>query len=320
MNCTSVIHILNPRPLPSSIMPADIAVRICLAHSPPLSFLSSFDNYRRRNRVNTFKPLRPCISLKSSSEEKSTQWQGPETKPKKQVVFADTKGLSLTSVHVFSKFEENPVSDLQFDFTDLNDATAGLKFNEEKSLVLDFPQPSADYLQFRNHLKKNLVALENCSLQERSLSGTVKVRNVNFEKQVLVRITFDTWKTFSDIECTFMNNIYGCSDMDTFSFAIDLPSFIPPHERTEFCICFKANEQIYWDNNEGQNFRLVHTEWKADGSHAPPSANNASSKGYRSHDKTQEVEFDQFGSPRTSTGLFPEWQSWGRIESSTPYW
>ncbi|KAK1164587.1 protein phosphatase 1 regulatory subunit 3C-B-like [Acipenser oxyrinchus oxyrinchus] len=320
MNCTRVLHILNPRPLPNPIMPVDVAMRLCLSHSPPLrSFLSSYEDCRGRNLVNRLKPMRPCINLKNESEAKNPEWRSPKTKSKKQVVFADSKGLSLTAIHIFSEFEENPMSDLQFDLADLEDATSGLKLNEEKNLVLDFSQPAADYLEFRNRLKKNFVSLENCSLQERSLAGTVKVRNVSFEKSVHIRITFDTWKNCTDVECTFMNNVYGCSETDTFSFVVDLPNVVAPHERIEFCVCFKSKDQTYWDNNDGQNYRLVHTEWKSDGIQAPPSTQNESPS-YKNHSKIQQVEIDQFGSPRTSNGLFPEWQSWGRFENTAPYW
>ncbi|MBN3304400.1 PR3CB phosphatase, partial [Amia calva] len=315
-----VLHILNPRPLPGPIMPVDVAMRLCLAHSPPLrSFLSSYEDCRGRNLVNRYKPLRPCISSKQEEEAASVQWQKPKTKSKKRVVFADSKGLSLTAIHVFSEFEEDHISELQFDLTDLEDATGGLKVSKDRNLVLDFCQPAADYLDFRNRLKKNFVCLENCSLQERLLAGTVKVKNTSFEKSVQIRITFDTWKSYTDVECVFMNNVYGCSETDTFSFVIDLPDFVPPHERVEFCISFKTQDQTFWDNNDEKNYRLVHTELKCHGVQVPPILQNKTSE-YKTPNKPQEMEFDQFGSPRTSSGLFPEWQSWGQVENTAPYW
>ncbi|XP_006630357.2 protein phosphatase 1 regulatory subunit 3C-B isoform X1 [Lepisosteus oculatus] len=320
MNCTRVLHILNPRPLPGPIMPVDVAMRICLAHSPPLrGFLGSYDDCRGRSLGSRYKPLRPCISSKQEPQAASLEWKSPKAKAKKRVVFADSKGLALTAVHVFSEFEEDAMQELQFDLADLEDAAAGLKLGKESSLALDFLQPSADYLDFRNRLKKNFVCLENCTLQERSLAGTVKVRNVSYEKSVHIRITFDTWKGYTDVECTFLNNVYGCSDTDTFSFVIDLPDYVPPHERVEFCVSFTSRDQTYWDNNDGKNYRLVFTEWKCDGVQAPPSNRNKTSD-YKSHGSLQEMEFDQFGSPRTSSGLFPEWQSWGQIENTAPYW
>ncbi|XP_026078573.1 protein phosphatase 1 regulatory subunit 3C-B isoform X2 [Carassius auratus] len=260
MNCTRVLQILNPRPMPSPIMPVDVAMRICLAHSPPLrSFLSSYKDCKSRSLVNQYKPLRSCISSKTDVNTDNLEWKSPETKAKKKVVFADSKGMSLTAVHVFKEFEEDPMLDLQFELSDLDDAIVGLKAENEKNLILDFPQPAADYLDFRNHLKKNLVCLENCIIQERLLTGTVKV---------------------------------------------------------EFCISYKTHNTTYWDNNDGKNYKLVHAENNS----SQNSVIQKMTTDFKNQGKRPEMEFDEFGSPRTSTGFFPEWQSWGHIENNTPYW
>ncbi|KAM4703705.1 protein phosphatase 1 regulatory subunit 3C [Rhinophrynus dorsalis] len=315
-----MIQILEPRSLPRSIMPVDVAVRICLAHSPPLKkFLSPYEDCRGRNFVNRFKPLRPCISLKKESDSRSSEWNRSKSRNKKKVIFADSKGLSLTKVHVFSEFKDDPAMDLQFDMIDLEDITASLKLHEEKNLILGFTQPSADYLQFRNRIQKNFVSLENCSLQERSIAGTIKVKNLSFKKTVKVRITFNTWKSFIDVDCVYMNNVYGGTDSDTFSFVIDLPPNIPNHEKIEFCISYETDNQVFWDNNDGRNYSVVHAEWKSDGVQTPsPTKTDITSYEYQR--RHQNCEFDQFGSPRTSSGLYPEWQSWGKIGNTSPYW
>ncbi|KAM3913462.1 protein phosphatase 1 regulatory subunit 3C [Leptodactylus fuscus] len=316
-----MIQILEPpRSLPRSIMPVDVAVRICLAHSPPLKkFLSPYDDCRGRNFVNRFKPLRPCLSLKKESDSRNNEWNRSKSRAKKKVVFADSKGLSLTSVHVFSEFKDEPVTDLQFDLIDLEDITASLKLHEEKNLILGFTQPSADYLQFRNKIQKNFVSLENCSLQERSIAGTIKVKNLSYEKTVKVRITYNTWKTYTDIDCVYMNNVYGGTDSDTFSFAVDLPPNIPSHEKIEFCISFESEGQVFWDNNDGLNYTIVRAEWKSDGVQTN-SLTKTDITSYKSQSFKPENDLDQFGSPKTSLGLFPEWQSWGRIGNTSPYW
>ncbi|XP_069467428.1 protein phosphatase 1 regulatory subunit 3C [Ambystoma mexicanum] len=315
-----MIQILDPRPLTSSIMPVDVAVRLCLAHSPPLTkFFSPYEDYRGRNLASRFKPLRPCLSLKKESESRSSEWNRSKNRSKKRVVFADSKGLSLTAIHVFSDFKEDPVQDLQFDLIDLEDITSGLKLHEEKNLILGFTQPSADYLAFRNRLQKNFVCLENCTLQERSVAGTVKVKNLTFKKKVQVRITYNSWKSFTDVDCVYMNNVYGGADSDTFSFIIDLPPAIPTRENIEFCISFESEGHVFWDNNEGTNYKVIHAEWKSDGVQvpAPPKAENPVAKRLP---KPHRIDFDHFGSPRTSNGLFPEWQCWGRIGNTAPYW
>ncbi|NXE58710.1 PPR3C phosphatase, partial [Calcarius ornatus] len=314
-----MIQILDPRPLPSSSMPVDMAMRICIAHSPPLkSFLSPLEDCQRSSFVSRLKPLRPCLHVKCDSEAQKSDWSPSAARAKKRVVFADSKGLSLTVIHTFSEFQEPPVWDLPFDLLGIEDITSDLKLHEEKNLILGFPQPSADYLDFRNRLQTNLVCLETCTLQEKVLSGTVKVKNVSFEKKVQVRITFDTWKTYKDVECAYMNNVYSDFENDTFSFAIDFPPAISSEEKIEFCISYQSGGRTFWDNNEGQNYKIVHAEWKPNGVQIP-----SAKEGYvdlQTSRRGQEREPDQLGSPRLSSGLFPQWQSSGQIENSSPYW
>lgn len=320
-------------------MPMDVAMRFYISHSPPplRGFLSPYEELQRaKNRVNQsttcshkqqlYKPLRPCLSnqQRAADDDGCVGWSGNNKVGKKKVVFADTKGMSLTAIHVFSKFDDEPyrskhAEELQFDMTDLETATMDLKISSVRSLALDFKQPSADYLDFRNRLIQNSVCLENCSLQERSLTGTIKVRNIGFEKSVQLRATFDSWASFTDIQCTFMNNVYSCQDTDTFAFVLELPACIPPQNRVEFCICFKVQDQTFWDNNDGRNYGLKHVGWNGEDLNVVTPAEQKKPSEHKSA-KLLEMEFDQFGSPRMSSGLFPGWHSWGQIDNTVPYW
>ena len=334
--------------MPGPVMPMDVTMRFYISHSPPplRGFLSPYEELQRaKNRANQsgarghnqqlYKPLRPCLSSqqKAADDGSCVSWSGTNKAGKKRVVFADTKGMSLTAIHVFSKFDDEPYQskrrgriseELQFDMTDLEAATVDLRISSMRSLVLDFRQPSADYLDFRNRLIQNSVCLENCSLQERSLTGTVKVRNIGFEKSVQVRATFDSWASFTDIECTFMNNVYGCQDSDTFAFVLELPSYVPPQNRVEFCICFKVQGQTFWDNNDGKNYVLKRVGLNGEDLSIPtplaPVEQRKQPEQKNGSAKLLEMEFDQFGSPRMSSGLFPGWQSWGQIDNTVPYW
>ncbi|KAF7641966.1 hypothetical protein LDENG_00267330 [Lucifuga dentata] len=338
MSAASVLQSFSPSAMPGSVMPMDVAMRFCISHSPPLrGFLSSYDDLQRTrskvghaHSVHPYKPLRPCLSTqyKAVDDSSCVGWNDAKMSAnKKRVVFADSKGMSLTAVHIFSKFDDEPYQnkshgrsseELQFDMTDLETATMDLKISCARSLVLDFKQPSADYLDFRSRLLKNAVCLENCSLQERSLTGTIKVRNISFEKSVLVRITFDTWVSYTDANCTFMNNVYGCQDTDTFAFVLELPAFVPPQNRIEFCICFQVQGHAFWDNNDGKNYVLKHVGWNGEDLTPPTSAEQKKPSEQKNGVKLLDV--DQFGSPRMSSGLFPGWQSWGQIDSGGPYW
>ncbi|KAK2824674.1 hypothetical protein Q5P01_021849 [Channa striata] len=336
MSAASVLRSFSPSAMPGPVMPMDVAMRFYISHSPPplRGFLSSYEELQRaNNRVNRsatrshnqqfYKPLRPCLSSQQKVEDNGDCISWNNRAGKKRVVFADTKGMSLTAIHVFSKFDDDEsfpnkrcggiTEELQFDMTDLGTATMDLKISSARSLALDFKQPSADYLDFRNRLIQNSVCLENCSLQERSLTGTIKVRNIGFEKSVQVRATYDSWASFTDTECTFMNNVYGCQDTDTFAFVVELPAHILPHNRVEFCICFKVQGQTFWDNNNSKNYVLKHVGWNGEDLNTQTAPDCAEKK-------KLDMEIDQFGSPRTSSGLFPGWQSWGQIDNTVPYW
>ncbi len=92
--------------MPGPVMPMDVAVQLYITHSPPLrSFLSSYEDYRTRNLVNTcYKPCGPAWAPEPP-EAPRLDWQTPKSKAKKKVVFADSKGYVITAVHVFSTFE-----------------------------------------------------------------------------------------------------------------------------------------------------------------------------------------------------------------------
>ncbi|XP_037322194.2 protein phosphatase 1, regulatory subunit 3Ca [Pungitius pungitius] len=347
MSAASLLRSFSPSTMPGPVMPMDVAMRFYLSHSPPplRGFFGSCEELQRsRSRVNQsaarshkqrhYKPLRPCLSTlqRAADGGDGVGWSGGKG-GKKKVVFADTKGMSLTAIHVFSKFDDEPYhgnssggigEELQFDMADLETATRDLRIGSTRSLALDFEQPSADYLDFRNRLIQNSVCLESCSLQERSLTGTVKVRNTGFEKSVQLRATFDSWVSFADVECTFMNNIYSCQDTDTFAFVLELPVRIPPQNRVEFCICFRSQGQTFWDNNDGRNYVLKRGGCGGEDSNARAAPSSVEQKQAPGHKhggvKVLEMEFDQFGSPRMCSGLFPGWQSWGQVDDAVPYW
>ncbi|CAG12253.1 unnamed protein product, partial [Tetraodon nigroviridis] len=329
-----------PSAMPGPMMPTDVLMEFYLSSSPPAlrGFLGPYEELQKaQKRVGTcryrqqqlYKPLRPCLSSQprlavadGGGGQPCAGWTANSKAAKKKVVFADSKGMSLTAIHIFSSFDDEVFrnrpgggDELQFAMNDLQAAVVDLKISSERSLLLDFQQPSADYLGFRNRLIQNLVCLENCSLQERSLTGTIKVRNVGFQKLVRLRATFDSWASFTDVDCTFLNNVYSCQDTDTFAFVLELPNFILPQHRVEFCICYQVQDQTFWDNNDGKNYTLKHRGWMGEELSVLREDRNLENAGV----KLLEMEFDQFGSPRTSSGQFPGWQSWAGIDNTVPY-
>ncbi|NWV58491.1 PR3CB phosphatase, partial [Daphoenositta chrysoptera] len=287
-------------------MPVDLAMRLCLSRSPPIRKLLNSYEELRGNRGR--KPLRSCLNQKLSADPEP-QWRDKTKSPKgqkKRVVFADMKGLSLTAVRFFSKIEED-LCDLQHALSDFARFRPGLRDlgPEACRYVLDFPQPSANYVAFRNSLRSNSVCLESCLIQDRALSGTVKVRNIEYEKKVTVRITFDGWKSFRDISCQYMHSTYGSADTDVFSFELTLPKPSISHRVTEFCISFQCGQKTHWDNNYGKNYKICHGGMVCPPSHAMKSASRA---------------WEHLGTSGAAALVLSHLQTWQHSETQAPYW
>lgn len=152
LSVLSVIHILSfRRGGPFPIMPSDMAMRICLASSPPLhSFLatrccsSSSSATLLQQRPE---PLRPClasgrnigmatptmsVSSTMTAADVGSILLCPKAQKKKSVVFADSHGLELAMVHVFNEFEDDPLNELQFHLNAIEGARAGSHLGDGK--------------------------------------------------------------------------------------------------------------------------------------------------------------------------------------------
>lgn len=158
-----------------------------------------------------------------------------------------------------------------------------------------FPQPASNYLDFRRRLDVDNVSLENVIVKpaDRWIVGTVKVRNLSYDKDVFVRCTRDKWATHQDTVCAYVQNNAmvtaaascsphhhgqgsGCNGhghghghghgnnngnnnggvaaiYDTFSFRLPLPR---DAAAMEFAVCYKSPEFECWDNNDGRNYAL----------------------------------------------------------------
>ncbi|XP_030571701.1 protein phosphatase 1 regulatory subunit 3B [Drosophila novamexicana] len=228
---------------------------------------------------------------------------------KKHVIFADDEGLSLTEVRVMSEPSNvPPYWSMKF----LEQITQGLVSpHPPDQWTVDFKQPASDYLTFRQKIESDFVSLENVIVkdEESIVVGTIKVRNIDFQKEVIVRVTWDDWKSQQDIFCTFAR-AYGpatCAHVvfDTFSFKITLP---PSSKRLEFCICYRTNENEFWDNNDGKNYTI---------SKRSPFYYNALSP----YDKGQtRNSSQQMRSTLTDALAKVQQQNNGTQESNTPYW
>uniref|UniRef100_A0A914C1J1 CBM21 domain-containing protein n=1 Tax=Acrobeloides nanus TaxID=290746 RepID=A0A914C1J1_9BILA len=122
---------------------------------------------------------------------------------------------------------------------------------------LDFPQPVSNYANFRQKLDENNVALENVLLKPNPerIFGTVKVKNIGCDKNVFIRISYDKWKTYNDIQAVYKYS--NCNLYKNFEFETEIPKSATHDNPIEFSVCLQVNGQEYWDSNEEQNYVVI---------------------------------------------------------------
>ncbi|XP_035897630.1 protein phosphatase 1 regulatory subunit 3B isoform X2 [Anopheles stephensi] len=241
---------------------------------------------------------------------------------KKKVVFADDHGKQLTQVRVMREPSYMPpIWSLQF----LAHVTQGMISPvPQEQWVVDFVQPASDYVRFRQKLDERNVSLENVIIKETEqlIVGTVKVKNLSYHKEVIIRSSCDSWKTHEDTFCTYSVVGNGTASayliFDTFSFKLTLP---PKSRRIEFCAAFKCDGIEYWDNNDGRNYSLTNRIAPRENSGAFLSSSSASAFNSANPGRNgMAVTGDSFSSPYVDPGaVLDTWSDMSVESQSGPY-
>jgi len=109
---------------------------------------------------------------------------------------------------------------------------------------------------------------------------SIKVVNIHWEKKVFARCTNDDWTTYADLPAQYVPDVDNLGyEYDTFCFAVRRPACdapldewehstdgVPgsaseerrPRSTVEFSLCYEVQDETYWDNNDGLNYRI---EW-----------------------------------------------------------
>jgi len=118
-----------------------------------------------------------------------------------------------------------------------------------------FIPPSKEVESFMKRVYSQNVCLENIVCENFVVTGVIRVTNLCFSKEVTVRFTQDSWKTYQDIWANYMST---CSDGKTekFSFRIPLLHDFKANRFMEFAICYRVWNQEFWDNNDSSNYRV----------------------------------------------------------------
>ncbi|GAB5586779.1 hypothetical protein Unana1_01679 [Umbelopsis nana] len=110
-----------------------------------------------------------------------------------------------------------------------------------------------------------MISIESVILSpdKKSLTGRVRVQNIAYQKKVMVRYTFDLWKTFDNVEAAYREPVGRDpqnSALDRFMFNIPIP---PRTNDTQeevttmfFAVQYYIDNREFWDNNNGKNYQL----------------------------------------------------------------
>lgn len=200
----------------------------------------------------------------------------PPIEKKKQcrhvgVRFVDCLGLDLEDIRIFQSRDEPFVPDhvafrllMAAELTDGRHLEISLPY-----LKPVFAQQPGDQQGFLQRLHEQKICLERVLCCELGVIGITQVLNLDFEKDVIARYSFTEWRSCTETKASWVSNITktwegGGSQLncDTFRFHLPVPPFLHPGTVLEFAIQYKVCGAEYWDNNDGENYKLVCNNYK----------------------------------------------------------
>lgn len=215
------------------------------------SLLSAEATVDDQDEVEDDRPqrVRRCSSLKTGKTPPGTPGR------KKIVRFADVLGLDLADVKTF--MDEIPVipKSAYDDLTgcDVQSSPPARAPPRLGSLTLvPLFQLPVDLTQKLETLNVCMESARVCDGVHVTVCGSVRVRNLDFHKTVHIRYTMNRWKTYTDLQTTY---VAGSCDgfSDRFQFVLYAPC-ISSGQRLELAVRFQCKGQQFWDNNSGANY------------------------------------------------------------------
>lgn len=253
-------------------------------------------------------PLKSIIikTESSSDSDGDTSPSSPHSPGRvpKKVSFADHKGFALAQVRLVTEGPDDPP---HLNPEILSSLTMGANADVtcKPPIKLCFSQPASDYLAFREKINKNLVSLENVILRDYTVEGTIKVKNIAFEKHVFVRLSLNAWESFEDNDAVYVPGpgLSYSDSYDTFSFSIEIPPAFDVTKKIQFAVCFEENGNQHWDNNSGTNYCIVSENYDEYKESAPTGP-----------------AYTPRWLPEKHTDTWTEFSAWRDIAISSPYY
>ncbi|XP_058498384.1 protein phosphatase 1, regulatory subunit 3Da [Solea solea] len=221
-------------------------------------------------RSLSFEPTPKPIIQKRSRSLPST----PERKKQCRNVgvrFVDSLGLDLEDIRLF-RSGDDPLVPQHVTLRLLMGAEMADGRHLEISLPYMkplFPEQPGDQPGFLHRLCKQKVCLEEVLCFELGVIGITQVINLEFEKDVTIRYSFTEWKSCTETKASWVSTTTktwegggGPLSCDIFRFHLPVPPFLQPGAVLEFAIRYKVCGNEYWDNNNGENYKLVCHNYK----------------------------------------------------------
>ncbi|XP_014778619.1 uncharacterized protein LOC106875140 [Octopus bimaculoides] len=205
---------------------------------------------RRQSTLKTSEMFSMAL-MEELQEELSSDAQADRSKCS---ISSDIPKIVMTSPNGSTTSSSSPRSS-QIDLSSSTDKEAPAT---QQIFSLRFRQPAADYVTFRNRLETTYVSLENVLLRNNIILGTVKIKPMGNKKSVFLRCSFNLWETAVDIPATHTPSSFP-NQYETFSFALTMPVSFEEIMHVVFAVCYKSDDQTYWDNNDNKNYEIVST-------------------------------------------------------------
>ncbi|XP_059157049.1 protein phosphatase 1 regulatory subunit 3B-like isoform X2 [Physella acuta] len=276
----------------------------CPFHYNSMQMAPESNLNKRRNA-----PLKSIIIKSESSSDSEGDVPTPESphspgRIQKKVSFADHKGLALAQVRFVKEGPDEPPH-LNPEILSSLTLGANADVTGKPPIKLCFAQPASDYLAFRDKINKELVSLENVILRDYTVEGTIKVKNIAFEKHVFVRLSLDEWESFENIDASYVPGpgLSYSEPYDTFSFTMEISPTFDISKKIQFAVCFEENGNQHWDSNGGKNYCII-------------------SENYESCNRSlqQSPYFNPRWLPEKQTEAWTEFSVWRDVDSSSPYY
>ncbi|KAJ3036402.1 hypothetical protein HDV00_002769 [Rhizophlyctis rosea] len=244
--------IIDPTPdVPASPKP----VMVVLPATPSVDSLPQPSLETRKGDLKSVLRVKKLLS----SEERQQFRRQQAGKEKKAVRF---NSRALQSVCVFkratipSEIHSSPRFTLEDTEEDLRPVLPELY--RPSILCRNFPPSLSPLPQSKN------VGVERVYLDGRTLVGIVRVRNLAFEKRVVVRYSFDLWNSVGEVVGKWHGGVLGEGGVDRFLWSVGVGACFSGEESgdiagkrvMQFAVRYEVAGQVFWDNNDGKNYEV----------------------------------------------------------------